>query len=109
MAASNIVTIRELSKVYEQGEIRVTALNRISLNIETGEFLSLMGPSGSGKSTLLHIIAGMDRASAGQCLVQGMDVAQLSESDLAEWRRQTVGFVFQTFNLISVLTAFENS
>ena len=108
MTGSNIVTIRELSKIYRQGDLQVTALNRISLNIETGEFLSLMGPSGSGKSTLLHIIAGMDRASAGQCLVQGMDVAQLSESDLAEWRRQTVGFVFQTFNLISVLTAFEN-
>src|SRR5436309_9874660 len=108
MAASNIVTIRELSKIYEQGEIQVTALNRISLDIQQGEFLSLMGPSGSGKSTLLHIIAGVDRPTTGECRVQGVDVTRLNESQLADWRNQTVGFVFQTFNLIPVLTAFEN-
>ena len=108
MAASNIVTIRELSKIYEQGDIKVTALNRISLDIQTGEFLALMGPSGSGKSTLLHIIAGVDRPTSGECRVQGVDVTRLSESELADWRNQTVGFVFQTFNLIPVLTAFEN-
>src|SRR6266853_971109 len=108
MNAADIVTIRELSKLYQQGEIRVTALNRISLAIQAGEFLALMGPSGSGKSTLLHIIAGVDRPTSGECLVQGVDVARLSESDLADWRNQTVGFVFQTFNLIPVLTAFEN-
>ncbi len=108
MTASNIVTIRDLSKVYQQGDISVTALNRISLDIETGEFLALMGPSGSGKSTLLHIIAGVDRPTSGQCLIQGVDVTKLSESELADWRNQTVGFVFQTFNLIPVLTAFEN-
>ena len=105
---TNIVTIRELTKVYRQGEINVIALNRVSLDIETGEFLSLMGPSGSGKSTLLHIIAGVDRPTSGECLVQGVDVAKLSESELADWRNQNVGFVFQTFNLIPVLTAFEN-
>jgi putative ABC transport system ATP-binding protein len=108
MTASNIVIIRELSKIYQQGDIQVTALNRISLDIKAGEFLALMGPSGSGKSTLLHIIAGVDRPTSGQCQVQGVDVAQLSESKLADWRNQTVGFVFQTFNLIPVLTAFEN-
>src|SRR5436853_6893303 len=108
MTASNIVAIRDLSKTYRQGEIEVTALNRISLDIAKGEFLSLMGPSGSGKSTLLHIIAGLDRPSSGQCLVQDIDVTQLSESELADWRNHTVGFVFQTFNLIPVLTAFEN-
>src|SRR6185369_1859818 len=108
MAASNIVTIRDLSKVYQQGEIRVTALDRISLTIQAGEFLSLMGPSGSGKSTLLHIIAGVDRPTSGECYVQGVEVTKLSESELADWRNQTVGFVFQTFNLIPVLTAFEN-
>src|SRR5438477_2179117 len=108
MAASNIVTIRELSKIYEQGEIQVTALNRISLDIQQGEFLSLMGPSGSGKSTLLHIIAGVDRPTTGECRVQGVDVTRLNESQLADWRNQTVGFVFQTFNLIPVLTAYEN-
>src|SRR5438874_4128110 len=107
-ANTNIVAMRELSKLYQQGEIRVTALNRISLAIQAGEFLALMGPSGSGKSTLLHIIAGVDRPTSGECLVQGVDVAKLSESELADWRNQTVGFVFQTFNLIPVLTAFEN-
>src|SRR6476619_319731 len=108
MAAPNIVTIRDLSKVYQQGEIRVTALNRISLTIQAGEFLALMGPSGSGKSTLLHIIAGIDRPTNGECFVQGIDVTRLNESQLADWRNQNVGFVCQTFNLIPVLTAFEN-
>ena len=108
MARPNIVTIRDLTKIYRQGEINVTALNRVSLDIEEGEFLSLMGPSGSGKSTLLHIIAGVDRPTSGQCRVQDVDVGQLSESKLADWRNQNVGFVFQTFNLIPVLTAFEN-
>jgi len=100
--------IRHLTKVYQQGDIQVAALNGISLDIAAGEFLSLMGPSGSGKSTLLHIIAGVDRPTSGQCLVQGLDVAQLSETELADWRNQNIGFVFQTFNLIPVLTAFEN-
>ena len=108
MAGEPIVTIRNLSKVYAQGEIQVTALDNISLDIAVGEFLTLMGPSGSGKSTLLHIIAGIDRPTNGQCTVQGVDVAQLNESQLADWRNQNVGFVFQTFNLIPVLTAFEN-
>jgi putative ABC transport system ATP-binding protein len=108
MAAPNIVTIRELSKVYQQGEINVVALNHLSLDIAHGEFLTLMGPSGSGKSTLLHIIAGIDRPTKGVCRVQDIDLTQLNESELADWRNQNVGFVFQTFNLIPVLTAFEN-
>jgi putative ABC transport system ATP-binding protein len=103
-----IVQIRNLSKVYQQGEIHVVALNRISLDILPGEFLTLMGPSGSGKSTLLHIIAGVDRPTEGECRVQGIDVTGLNESELADWRNQNVGFVFQSFNLIPVLTAFEN-
>jgi len=104
----NIVTVRNLSKIYQQGEINVTALDNISLDIAAGEFLTLMGPSGSGKSTLLHIIAGIDRPTNGECHVQGIDVARLNESELADWRNQNVGFVFQTFNLIPVLTAYEN-
>src|SRR6266704_1475782 len=108
MNAANIVTIRELTKMYQQGEIRVTALDRISLDIQQGEFLSLMGPSGSGKSTLLYIIAGVDRPTSGEVHVRDVDVARLNESELADWRNQNVGFVFQTFNLIPVLTAFEN-
>src|SRR5687767_1908800 len=104
----DIVVIRQLSKIYAQGEIQVVALNRITLSIKAGEFVALMGPSGSGKSTLLHIIAGIDRPTSGECLVQGVDVAKLNESELADWRNQNVGFVFQTFNLIPVLTAHEN-
>src|SRR6266702_1161717 len=103
-----MVEIRNVTKLYQQGEIDVTALNNISFDIEVGEFLALMGPSGSGKSTLLHIIAGIDRPTSGECRVQGIDVARLNESELADWRNQNVGFVFQTFNLIPVLTAFEN-
>ena len=108
MAVEIVVMIRELSKLYRQGEINVTALNNICLDIRMGEFLALMGPSGSGKSTLLHIIAGIDRPTNGQCIVQGVDVTRLNESELADWRNQNVGFVFQTFNLIPVLTAYEN-
>ncbi|MEO6182064.1 MAG: ABC transporter ATP-binding protein [Verrucomicrobiota bacterium] len=103
-----VVTIRQLSKLYRQGDINVTALHNVSLDIQAGEFLTLMGPSGSGKSTLLHIIAGIDRPTSGECLVQEIDLAKLNESALADWRNQNVGFVFQTFNLIPVLTAFEN-
>jgi putative ABC transport system ATP-binding protein len=106
--AETIVQIRELTKIYAQGEIQVTALDRITLDIAAGEFLALMGPSGSGKSTLLHIIAGVDRPTSGECLVQGVDVTKLNESELADWRNHNVGFIFQTFNLIPVLTAAEN-
>lgn len=105
---SSIVQIRNLSKIYQQGEVEVTALHDVSLDILEGQFLTLMGPSGSGKSTLLHIIAGIDRPTRGACHVQGVDVAQLDESALADWRNRNVGFVFQSFNLIPVLSAFEN-
>jgi putative ABC transport system ATP-binding protein len=106
--AEPIVQIHELTKLYAQGEIQVTALDRISLDIAASEFLALMGPSGSGKSTLLHIIAGVDRPTSGECLVQGVNVTKLNESQLADWRNHNVGFIFQTFNLIPVLTAAEN-
>jgi len=106
--ASPIVQIRDLFKVYRQGDIDVTALNGVSMDIAPGEFVVLMGPSGSGKSTLLHILAGIDTASRGTVEVQGVNVAGLNESELADWRNQNVGFVFQSFNLIPVLTAFEN-
>lgn len=103
-----MVQIRNLTRVYRQGEIEVTALHRINLDIAEGDFAALMGPSGSGKSTLLHIIAGIDRATEGRCIVRGVDVGELSETELADWRNSHVGFVFQTFNLIPVLTALEN-
>jgi putative ABC transport system ATP-binding protein len=103
-----VVSIRGLTKIYRQGDIEVTALNGINLDIAEGEFLALMGPSGSGKSTLLHIIAGVDRPTSGECVVQGINLSLLSETELADWRNQNVGFIFQTFNLIPVLTAYEN-
>jgi putative ABC transport system ATP-binding protein len=103
-----IVSIRHLSKIYGAGETEVRALDDVSLDIDAGEFLALMGPSGSGKSTLLHIIAGIDRATSGECHVQDIDVARLDESQLADWRNRNVGFIFQTFNLIPVLSAAEN-
>ena len=110
MPAQNghIVVTQNLTKLYKQGEIDVTALHNVSLDILQGEFLVLMGPSGSGKSTLLHIIAGIDRPTSGSVRVQGIDITQLNESQLADWRNQNIGFVFQTFNLIPVLTAYEN-
>jgi putative ABC transport system ATP-binding protein len=102
------VEILEVTKVFKKEAAEVVALNESSLTIAAGEFLCLMGPSGSGKSTLLNLIAGIDRPSGGQILVGGVDIARMSEGELAVWRNQTIGFIFQTFNLIPVLTAFEN-
>ena len=103
-----IVKIQQLSRIFRHGDSEVVALDRVSLEIAAGEFLALMGPSGSGKSTLLHAIAAIDRPTSGTCVVQGTDVTELSETALADWRNRHVGFVFQTFNLVPVLTAFEN-
>ncbi len=103
-----IVEVRGLYKTFVHGDSEVVALDNIDLDIAAGEFVSLMGPSGSGKSTLLHIIAGLDRPTAGECLVLGHDITTMSEHELSRWRLEHVGFVFQSFNLIPVLTAFEN-
>ena len=102
------VEIRNVSKVFKREAAEIVALRDASLDIEAGGFLCLMGPSGSGKSTLLNMIAGIDRPSTGQIRVNGENVEKMSESALAVWRNHTIGFVFQTFNLIPVLTAFEN-
>jgi putative ABC transport system ATP-binding protein len=103
-----LVEIRDLTKIFGTGDSQVVALNRIQLTIEAGDFVALMGPSGSGKSTLLYILAGIDRPTGGMCRVLDTDILQLDEEQLSEWRNRHVGFVFQSFNLIPVLTAFEN-
>jgi putative ABC transport system ATP-binding protein len=103
-----IVEISDLSKAYHRGNQVLPVLTGISLNIEEGEFLALMGPSGSGKTTLLNLIAGIDRADRGSIRIGGLDITSLSETELASWRARNVGFIFQFYNLIPVLTAFEN-
>lgn len=104
----NIVEIKNLFKSYRRGNQTLQVLKDINLDIEQGEFLALMGPSGSGKTTLLNLIAGIDRADRGTIVVGGIDITSLSETDLTSWRAFNVGFIFQFYNLIAVLTAFEN-
>lgn len=103
-----IVAIRNVSKSYRRGSQIIPVLANITLDIEQGDFLALMGPSGSGKSTLLNLIAGMDQVDQGIITVDGVDITALSETELADWRAVNVGFIFQFYNLIPVLTAFEN-
>ncbi len=103
-----IVIIKNLSKSYRRGSQIIPVLNNISFEIDDGEFLALMGPSGSGKSTLLNLIAGIDKPDSGSISVGGTDITFLSEAELAQWRASNVGFIFQFYNLIPVLTAFEN-
>jgi len=103
-----IVTIMNLSKSYRRGSQIIPVLNNITFDIDDGEFLALMGPSGSGKSTLLNLIAGIDKPDSGAIRVGGIDITFLGEAELAEWRASNVGFIFQFYNLIPVLTAFEN-
>jgi putative ABC transport system ATP-binding protein len=105
---SPLVEIRDLSKSYRRGSQQVPVLEEITFNIGRGDFLALMGPSGSGKSTLLNLIAGLDRADSGTIRVGGVEITTLSEAELAAWRAAHVGFIFQFYNLIPVLTAFEN-
>jgi len=103
-----VVQLRDVAKSYIRGKQLIPVLEGISLDIMSGEFLALMGPSGSGKSTLLNLIAGIDKVDAGQIIAAGVDITALAEAELALWRSAHVGFIFQFYNLIPVLTAFEN-
>lgn len=103
-----VIETRDLTKEYVRGDQKVVALDNASITIQKGDFVALMGPSGSGKSTLLHLIAAMDRPTNGQIRVLGEDLRSLSDASIARWRNAHVGFVFQSFNLIPVLTALEN-
>jgi putative ABC transport system ATP-binding protein len=103
-----LVEIESLSKVYRKGAQEVPVLRDLSLSVDAGEFLALMGPSGSGKTTLLNLIAGIDRPTSGTIRVGGQDLSRLSRNRLAAWRASHVGYIFQLYNLIPVLTAFEN-
>ena len=103
-----VVEIRNLTKSYRRGGQVVPVLQDITFDIMSGDFVALMGPSGSGKSTLLNLIAGIDKPDSGTLLVGGIDITLLSESELADWRAHNVGFIFQFYNLMPVLTAFEN-
>jgi putative ABC transport system ATP-binding protein len=103
-----LVVIKDLIKSYHRGSQIIPVLNNISLSIAEGEFLALMGPSGSGKSTLLNLVAGLDKPDSGSIVIGEVDITLLTEAELARWRAASVGFIFQFYNLIPVLTAFEN-
>ena len=104
----SLVEIHNVSKHFHKGGETITPLDNVSLSLEEGDFLSLMGSSGTGKSTLLNLIAGIDRPDEGKIIVSGTDITQLSRNRLAQWRAVNIGYIFQTHNLVPVLTAYEN-
>jgi putative ABC transport system ATP-binding protein len=103
-----LIECRKLTRRYRRGENVITPLEELDLDIASGAFLALMGPSGSGKTTLLNLLAGIDRPTAGSLVMDGRDIARLSRSRLASWRSSAVGYIFQLYNLVPVLTAYEN-
>lgn len=105
---SALISISHLTKTYKRDKQEITVLNDVSIDIEQGDFVALMGPSGSGKTTLLNIIAGIDRPTQGEVMIAGTNIGVLTETELAKWRSRHIGFIFQFYNLIPVLTAFEN-
>jgi putative ABC transport system ATP-binding protein len=108
MSAKTMVSVKEVTKIYKRGSEEIKVLNRLSIDVPEGEFVALMGPSGSGKTTLLNLIAGIDQPTSGDVVVADRNIARLAEGELAKWRSQSVGFIFQFYNLIPVLSAVEN-
>ena len=108
MKSEHLIELQELTRLYQMGEVTVTALNELDLSIERGEFIVLLGPSGSGKTTTLNLIGGLDRPTSGDVIVDGEAIAGYDEKRLTRYRRRKVGFIFQFFNLIPTLTAAEN-
>jgi putative ABC transport system ATP-binding protein len=108
MPTDGIVIVEDAIKCYTRGAERVEVLKGVSLSIAAGEFVALIGPSGSGKTTLLNLIAGLDQPTSGRVIVAGRDISKISEAELARWRTTAIGFVFQFYHLIPVLTAYEN-
>jgi putative ABC transport system ATP-binding protein len=108
-AAKHIVQLIDVTKIYKQGDLEVKALRGLNLEIDSGEFTALTGPSGSGKTTALNLIGALDEPTSGQVLVEGTDLASLSRAQRSSMRRDRIGFVFQAYNLIPVLTAYENA
>jgi putative ABC transport system ATP-binding protein len=106
--AEPLIRIENLEKVYHRDQIEIPVLMGLNLDIPEGEYVALMGPSGSGKTTLLNLIAGIDQPTRGRIFVGGRDIATLGQTELAKWRSHTIGFIFQLYNLLPVLTAFEN-
>lgn len=106
--ANALVDVRSVSKTYHRDKVEVPVLRKLSLTVNEGDYVALMGPSGSGKTTLLNMIAGIDRPDSGEVWVAGTNLAQLGESELAKWRSRHIGFIFQFYNLLPVLTAFDN-
>ncbi|MBQ0943472.1 ABC transporter ATP-binding protein [Ideonella sp. 4Y16] len=107
-AAAPLIRVRQLAKSYQRGDQLIPVLQGIDLEVQAGEFIALMGPSGSGKSTLLNLLAGIDQPSSGMIEIGGVDIATLDEGELADWRAAHVGFIFQFYNLLPVLSAHEN-
>jgi len=103
-----LIQIDHVEKVYRRDSLEIPVLTDINLKVPEGEFVALMGPSGSGKTTLLNLIAGIDQATRGRIVIGGRDISQISQTELARWRSHTIGFIFQLYNLLPVLTAFEN-
>jgi putative ABC transport system ATP-binding protein len=103
-----LIECRRLTRSYAKGDVKVTPLEELDLDVEAGEFLALMGPSGSGKTTLLNLIAGIDRPTAGTLRIDGQEISRYSRSRLADWRSDHIGYIFQLYNLVPTLTAYEN-